>query len=82
MPKKSKAKISETETEEPWVPTRQPYLENNPFASLTLEEARARLKDLYPQLHDLEFEIDQLRRIVVSHNITYMDRDGIVHRAV
>jgi hypothetical protein len=80
MPKKGKP-AELVETAEPWVPTRAPYLVDNPFASLTEEEARARLKDLYPQWRDLQYEIEQLERVVRSYSIVYFDQDGNVCRA-
>ena len=64
------------------MPTRTPHLVNNPFASLTKDEAEARLADLYPQRAQLEYEIAQLQRIVLSYNVMYYDKDGKVCRAV
>ena len=63
-------------------PTRAEYLENNPFADWTEEQARDRLKDLYPQLRALQIEIEHLERIALSFNIIYMGPDGVVRKAV
>ena len=63
-------------------PTRAPYLENNPFAHLTEDEARTRLRELYPQLRAIQHEIEHLERIALSFNIVYMGPDGIVRKAV
>ena len=63
-------------------PTRTKYLEDNPFAGFTEDEARARLKELYPQLRAIQHEIVYLERIALSFNIVYKGPDGVVRKAV
>jgi hypothetical protein len=81
MPAKKKSKDVEAVVEEPWIPTRAPYLADNPFAHLTKEEAYTKLTDRLRLLDKLQWEVDQLRRIVLSFNIMYYDQDGNVCRA-
>ena len=79
MPRK---KSSAKAIEETPVPTRAGYLADNPYSDLTLDVAETLLATKTTALMALEADVADLKRVVLSFHMVWMDNSGVVHKVV
>jgi len=64
------------------VPTRAGYLADNPYSDLTLDVAETLLATKTTALMALEADVADLKRVVLSFHMVWMDNSGVVHKVV